>query len=309
MVKRDCFGFLALCALNAIAACACPTTDYASAWAKVEDQKDEVFGSGQGGSGGDSASATPECTSESVAKDCEGPPSPQCGSAICIDGKCALEIKEGPIASQKYGDCKITRCTKHGELESIDDDTDFYNDGNQCTIDFCLDGAAHFELSDGTQCPEAGDGYCYQGKCVECIAILLQATCNNPQEQCDGTICEPFTAQCSSACGGVCAPCKSGFPCVTAADCVSGICANGVCQSPTCNDGVKNDGETGLDCGAPSCSPCPANQGCSAHSDCESKVCMAGICQAPTCIDGETNGDETDIDCGGAKCAPCLESP
>ena len=247
--------------------------------------------------------------------DCAGPPDAVCGNAICIDGKCSLEIKEGPIASQKYGDCKLTRCNHLGELETIDDADDFYNDANQCTIDFCKGGspngviATNFAYPDGVQCPESGDGYCFQGKCVECVAVLSQATCKGVNDYCDGTSCVPFTPQCMGGCGGICAPCNAGQPCFTAGDCLSGVCTNGTCQAPKCNDGVKNDGETGIDCGGAICSPCPANQGCSTPSDCESKVCMFGICQAPTCFDAEQNGDEAGVDCGGAKCAPCLDIP
>lgn len=306
--------FLVLLAACVASACADElSAQEVDSW--IDQVKTEGCGPDGGGQGGDDAITPPECTPESASMDCAGPPDAVCGNAICVDGKCALEIKEGPIASQKYGDCKVTRCNPLGQLEIIDDAEDFFNDGNQCTIDFCkgdsLNGviATNFAYPDGVQCPESGDGYCFQGQCVACVAWLPQATCNNPLKVCDQIYCEQMGLQCAGNCGGSCAPCASDLPCATAADCQSGVCKNNLCQAPTCEDGVKNDGESGIDCGAPSCSPCPVNQGCFAHAQCESKVCMLGICQAPTCFDGEQNGDEAGIDCGGAKCAPCLESP
>lgn len=314
MVMRNVVGFFGLVSFVIASAC-CPATDYATAWIMAEQKADEVFGddagTGEGGSGG----ARPECTPETVTMDCVGPPDAVCGSATCVDGKCALEIKVGSIASQKYGDCKVTRCNQLGELTIIDDAEDFFNDANQCTIDYCrtgLNGDLEHEnllLPDGVPCPEAGDGYCWQGKCVACIEWLPQATCNNPLKVCDQIYCEQIGLQCAGSCGGSCAPCASDLPCATAADCQSGVCKNNVCQAPTCFDGVQNDGETGIDCGASSCPLCPANQGCSAHEQCESQVCVLGICQPPTCLDGTQNGDEIGIDCGGAKCAPCPDSP
>lgn len=314
MVAKHLNGLIWIALLAAGAASACyDSLSLAEADAWVEQKKalgcGPDAGDGSGGQGGSGVIASPECTPKTAALDCPGPPDPVCGSAICVDGQCALEIKPGPIASQKYGDCKQVICLDSGELMEVGDDTDFFNDANQCTIDFCLDGAAHYQLPDGSQCPESGDGYCYKGKCEECVEILSQATCKVPGEVCDQTICEPFTPQCMGGCGGICAPCAAGFPCGSSADCLSGVCKNNECQAPTCFDGVKNDGETGIDCGASSCPLCPANQGCSAHEQCESQVCMFGLCQAPTCIDGTLNGDEAGVDCGGAKCAPCLESP
>lgn len=262
---------------------------------------------GEGGQGGSVANAcTPECTAETAAKDCAAlAPDPRCGSVVCVENKCARQIKPGPIPSQKYGDCKQAVCDGAGNLIEIGDDTDYYNDGNQCTVDFCKSGAAHFVMPDGVQCPETDEGFCYNGECVECIDTLPQATCKGAGMVCDSLFwCVP-AIDCMGKCGGDCAPCAIGQVCVENADCISGVCVGGMCQFPTCADGVKNDGETGKDCGAPSCADCPPGEGCVLPEDCLSSVCMWGICQAPTCIDGVKNGDEEGIDCGGS-CGACF---
>lgn len=133
---------------------------------------------GQGGHGGTGFSS--ECTPETVDKDCADV-LPKfdavCGRRQCIDNKCTLQITPGPIAAQKYGDCQQVVCDNDGRRMEMNDDSDFYNDGNQCTIDYCQSGETHFVLPDGSQCPEAGEGFCYQGQCVECIATLPQYGC------------------------------------------------------------------------------------------------------------------------------------
>lgn len=264
---------------------------------------------GQGGDGGgDSSDAcTPACTPETVDKDCAAlSPHPRCGSVACIENKCVPQVKVGLIPSQKYGDCKQLVCDKGGNLIEMGDDTDFYNDANQCTIDFCKAGATHFTLPDGVPCPETGDGYCFQGACVECVSDMIQAKCSGPGTMCDAYWCVSLV-DCIGKCGGNCAPCAFGYPCLTGADCLSGVCANNKCQSPSCTDGVKNDGETGVDCGSASCEKCPVGEGCETPLNCASKVCMLGICQEPTCTDGEQNGNESGVDCGGA-CEPCVNA-
>lgn len=255
---------------------------------------------GTGGTGGD-PTPPPECLTDA---DCPGPPDPACGTGKCNNEKCTLDIFIGPIASQLYGDCKQVVCDVYGNKLEVMDVGDFYNDGNQCTLDYCFAGMpANDLLPNGIVCPEAQQGYCFEGACVDCVSSIPNAICGLGL-QCTDVSCEPF-GQCMGACGGICAPCANAYPCAIGDDCISKVCMNGACQIPTCMDGVKNDGESGIDCGAPSCSPCPDGEGCRLPTDCTSGVCMTGICQAPTCTDAVQNGIETGIDCGG-NCNPCL---
>lgn len=268
-------------------------------------------GANQGGMGGDVGPA-PECVMDS---DCVGvleAPDPRCGALRCTaEQKCAVEITEGPIASQRYGDCIQSICDSGGKVLDVDDSDDYFNDSSPCTIDFCQNGVSiNLGLPDGSACPDIGDGYCYQGQCVECIALLPGAMCKAPGMACDETTCEPFALCGGGVCGGQCAPCAAGYPCATGADCWSGVCsANGMCELPACTDLTLNDGETDIDCGGPNCSPCIDSLGCAKHADCVSQVCMFAVCQAPSCFDGVQNGDEAGMDCGGVACAACLPFP
>jgi len=240
----------------------------------------------------------PECE---VDAECPQPPSPECGRGFCVDGRCEMEMHSGPLASQRYGDCKIRRCDGGTLIEDYDPN-DIYDDVNDCTFDMCIDGASvNTPLANGITCPVLGTGYCYEASCVECIASMPAAASCGAGLQCDGFWCEPFP-QCSGECGGLCAPCATGHPCKVNSDCLSGNCVSGMCQLPSCSNGKKDGEETDIDCG--SCGPCANGKLCKAPGDCSSGVCKGGKCQAPTCVDGTKNGDESGVDCGGA-CGPC----
>jgi hypothetical protein len=238
--------------------------------------------------------------------DCPQPGSPLCGKGSCTEGKCELEIKVGPLPQQRYGDCKRRDCDVSGAIVEVDDTSDYFSDELECTLDFCKDGAVvNFVMTDGSLCSDPVQGYCYQGKCVECIAVMPGSACSGGNV-CDGFWCEPF-AQCNGGgCGGACAPCDPGSGCVEHSDCVSNSCGGFICQIPTCTDSRKNDGESDVDCGGPTCGPCLDGKECHAHADCISQVCFTGVCQAPTCMDGVQNGQESGTDCGSACGAPCL---
>lgn len=242
-----------------------------------------------------------------VDSDCdEVAPSPECGRGRCVDGACKLVIEEGPLPSQLYGDCKRRECDKGGNVVEIEDTSDFYHDGSECTIDYC-DGSEPINslIPNAVPCPLSGEGYCYEGACVQCIAIMPAASCKGADLACYDIYCESFSLCGGGKCGAGCAPCGSGSPCSSVTDCVSEVCKAGFCALPSCSDGVKNDGETGVDCGFDSCGPCPDGGGCKQPVDCISGVCKFGKCQPPTCFDQIQNGGEENIDCGGA-CNPCL---
>lgn len=259
----------------------------------------------------DSCGAGESCTLEcNVDTDCAQPADKRCGAGKCAQGKCQLDVRVGAIASQIYGDCQRVECDEHGAIVSIVDPTDVYDDGRECTWDYCVNLEAKNDVfPDGLVCPESQQGACYQGDCRECLAPFLggKFDCGKPNHWCHYYWCIPMDP-CGAAgmmgCGGVCEPCGPGNPCGSDAECYYGSCEGGKCQQATCDDGRKNDKETGVDCGGPACPICPAGQGCIWPTDCESDVCIKGECQAPSCIDGKKNGAESGIDCGG-PCDPC----
>ena len=259
---------------------------------------------GSGGSSGGGGVVEAECIADS---DCPQPPDKRCGAGTCVNGACSLTVNVGPIASQVHGDCKQLLCDAEGNVVALNDPSDWYEDGRECTYNYCQDGEPKSDpIPSGSVCPVAGMGYCFEGECVECIQGLPGAEdCKDPSFTCDDRWCEP-TNLCSDpqACGGLCQPCKIAHACSSDLDCESGNCASGMCQLPTCQDGKVDSEETDVDCGGPLCSPCPAGGWCVMPSDCESDVCVKGKCHAPACTDGKKNGNELGVDCGGS-CDPC----
>jgi hypothetical protein len=266
---------------------------------------------GAGGAGGISGG---ECV---AASDCGVSVDAKCGKVECIDGACKIEINPGRLGSQKAGNCESVYCDPLGKVVALQDPSDPYNDGKQCTIDVCIEGAfLQTPYPDGGTCPETNDGVCYQGTCVECYDTASMNHCGGGLA-CDGVQCVPghctndmldaANGEMAKDCGGPCRPCDAGSPCQVGSDCMSGVCQNNACKAPSCADGVVNDGETGIDCGGPpSCPRCPAAQGCAMGTDCDSGVCWTGKCQPPKCDDGVKNGKETSEDCGGGgDCPDC----
>jgi hypothetical protein len=282
------------CPLGQVVCCDVP---YSAGWCAATCPAD----CNQPDSGADSGVVL--CATDS---DCnEVAPSPECGGGKCIEGACKLVIEQGPLASQLYGDCKRRECNESGNVVEVEDTSDFYNDGNECTLDYCKGSdAANSLIPDAVPCPQSGEGYCYSGACVQCVATIPAASCTTPGLYCDGFYCVSFAMCNGGSCGGGCAPCDTAAPCGVGTDCASGSCKGGFCALPSCSDGVKNDGETDVDCGFDPCGPCPDGSGCHKPEDCVSGVCKIGKCQAPGCFDQTRNGDEENIDCGGA-CNPC----
>jgi hypothetical protein len=259
----------------------------------------------------------PECAGRVCKSDaeCSGPPDPRCGVGRCVEGACAVEVNAGPLESQVRGDCVRLECTPAGAVVSVQDQTDSYDDGNQCTIDLCDHERPMNPMLVSVICPVTGLGRCRQGECVACDAGDSANNDCGGGLACDGVLCvprhcvdndfDPRDGETAQDCGGPCRPCSVDFACRIGGDCVTGVCEAGLCKAPTCGDHVKNDSETGVDCGAASCPLCPAGQGCITGANCQSGVCWAGVCETPTCTDGVKNGDERGVDCGGGCTSAC----
>jgi len=251
--------------------------------------------------GNDGAGSVTKCESDG---DCPQPSNGRCGEERCVEGKCDLHIQVGPVPSQVYGDCQEVVCDWDGSVVSKEDSSDAYDDGRECTVDYCEGGKpVNKPLPEGLLCPTSKKGVCHDGECVECLEGG-ENVCEGQEMVCVYNYCTPFDQCAKMFCGGPCAPCYAGFSCVYNGDCLDGKCVGGKCQPPTCDDSLKNGEEEDVDCGGPTCGPCADGQGCLSPSDCQSNVCISGKCQAPTCFDGKKNGAETGIDCGG-PCGPC----
>jgi len=254
----------------------------------------------------------PACTSDA---ECPGPPDRRCGTGVCTNGRCALDVRASqPIENQYPGDCKTTVCSPAGALVEWSDPSDLPEDGNPCTYDLCEAGEPQNpSMPENHPCTGESIGICVAGQCKECsesIDVMCLAGLKCHLAKCVPMTCTdtiPNGQETDVDCGGPeCPPCDPGNLCAQASDCTSGVCTGGVCQAPTHTDGIKNDDETGVDCGYPAgpTYACEHGEGCKDASDCKSAVCYSGICLAPTCKDAVKNGSETGPDCGG-ECPPC----
>lgn len=274
--------------------------------------------SSSGGGAGDGASTsssgaggctqTSDCPTPSTAGQCEQ-------AAKCENNTCTVVFVPGPAKSQKYGDCMKGVCDDEGKVVMMPDDSDFYDDGNDCTDDLCQNGKPINPTKLNFMC--GGDGSicaivpgATYASCLACNPANLMSC--GPTAACSRGKCVPLHCQDGIAdsgesgvdCGGLeCNPCMPGGGCNSHIDCASDICTNGKCATPSCSDTHKNGAETDEDCGG-NCPPCMDNLHCITQGDCKSQVCFDNKCLPPTCTDGVKNGNEEGIDCGGT-CPAC----
>lgn len=268
-------------------------------------------GGGLGGSNntGGSGGTTP-CMADTDCLFLAGP----CVDATCVSGQCMQEptVAGVPTASQIIGDCRTTQCNGMDGIQIVEDALDVYDDGLECTAEFCEMGVPKSEpTAPGTPCNNDAWLCNDNGACVECITT----------SQCGGTnICvlgACVLASCANGttdagetdvdCGGACTPCTAGKNCQLGVDCASAVCTSFKCVAAGCSDNVLNGDETGLDCGGSCATKCGEGAYCVSPGDCQSGACVAAVCKAPTCTDGIQNGGEAGADCGGGcpfACSP-----
>lgn len=288
--------------------------------------------SGGGGTGGTGSTTSVECTDVSMCGTLSVPPGPcaSLGKKACVGGKCVVQYAAGDAPSQQYGSCKVKKCDDAGNATDEIDDTNVYDDGNDCTTDACNGGVpSNMHKAAGTDCTQDGiAGYCVLSPDPGTPLLWVCSKCNpdGPNTCVGGAVCVKGVCapihctdttknsnETDTDCGGGttsnCLKCTAMKTCSNGmADCWSGLCLGGKCSPAGCADGVRNGDETDTDCGGVNCGNlCKDGLACILSSDCESKVCMGNVCQAPTCTDGVQNGDEDGLDCGGpvSMCPPC----
>jgi len=96
-----------------------------------------------------------------------------CGSVSCDTGVCVTtyETDGTPTFVQTDGDCKKDVCNGAGLIVSISDDTDVFDDGNDCTANICTGGVvSNPALDAGVICAQNGGVVCDgAGNCVDCL--------------------------------------------------------------------------------------------------------------------------------------------
>jgi hypothetical protein len=251
-------------------------------------------GTGTGGATGTTTSGTPctdvvQCTANVT----------ECQQPVCQNGYCGVQYTSAGTASTKQtaGDCLKVVCDGQGNPSPQPDDDDKPDDGNDCTIDGCDQGAPfHQPQPKGTACTQLAGGLCTDsGACVECLSSSdcpSSGVCTN--NKCAAAGCTDKVKNGTETdvdCGGTCSGCAAGKVCGVDADCASKTCASGLCKA-TCTDVAKNGAETDVDCGGADCGPCASGKLCLTGTDCETGRCTGGKCADVLLISQvQTRGD------------------
>ncbi|AKT40663.1 hypothetical protein [Chondromyces crocatus] len=148
------------------------------------------------GSSGDVCDGAGTCGQCNSASDCVNlPDDGACATRTCVNHVCG-QVFTGAgtlVPNQTVGDCQVRVCDGAGAEVSMPDDTDFVDDGNECTIQDCNNGQPRsVDASLNTPCGGGNQLYCNgAGACVGCTAndqcgqgtFCGERVCN-PSQQC-----------------------------------------------------------------------------------------------------------------------------
>lgn len=178
-------------------------------------------GVGKGGTGGGAGGDRPDGGECTVAEDCPETGN-ECVKRVCEDGVCGTKNVEAGyrVEDQETGDCKVKQCDGNGAVETVNDDTDVFDDGNDCTIDSCEDGEPkHAPTAKDTACGEGGKLKCDgDGQCVGCTTA---SECSGEDTFCKERACD------EGVCGFTTKPSGEALP---KADQVEGDCKEKQCD-------------------------------------------------------------------------------
>ncbi|MBX3130167.1 MAG: lamin tail domain-containing protein [Polyangiaceae bacterium] len=203
-----------------------------------------------GGTQCDGLGACVQCLS---AADCGA--DTECATYLCTAGACGVDFAPvGTLVSgQTAGDCQRVQCDGAGSEQSVADNADLPDDGNQCTTGVCTAGApSQSALPAGTACSQSGGQVCDgAGSCAECVTPA----------QCPGgglcvlSVCQPATCadglqnqdETDTDCGGAtCPQCAKDQGCALGSDCETGVCVGGTCAAPMVLGTAPADGATNV---------------------------------------------------------------
>ncbi len=233
-----------------------------------------------------------------------------CMKFTCTDGVCGTSnVASGHVvANPTKGDCQSDQCDGNGNIISnASDNSDLpADDGNQCTVATCQNGApGSVPAVAGTPCNQNGGSVCDGSS--SCVSCLTEADCPS------GGACQVATCS-AGACGFVAAGAQT-LPAEsqTEGDCEVLVC-DGTSQSPTqvpaqagttCNE---NGGSVCDEAG--SCVSCLSDTDCPTGGACQAATCNAGTCgfaaagaqTLPAAL--QTAGDCQVLECDGTSQSP-----
>jgi hypothetical protein len=259
----------------------------------------------------------------------------QCGAeTFCATNTCAASVcgraftaagTVAPMNLQDPGDCQSQICDGDGGLAPIAEDTDTpQDDGDECTLQTCVDGAPMFPpalidtpcASGGSFCDGAGacvgcnagsqcgtDTACVQFACVTnaCAVLVAQPGTPIPSESQVAGDCQLLS--CGNSGGVQSAMDDTDLP-VDGNDCTSDVCTTGAPSNPpinaggACGDGTQMCDDMGR------CLSCFDASDCEGGTFCSPMACVAGACVAAPLAPGTPveDVDQVDGDCQRSQC-------
>ncbi|MBX7083816.1 MAG: hypothetical protein K1X88_31695 [Nannocystaceae bacterium] len=225
------------------------------------------------------------------------PPDDTCRSRSCDDGVCGQHFADAgtrlPDVAQRPEDCRVLVCDGRGGSESVADDDDVPDDGLECTLERCEDGAPSSMPADaGTRCAA---GSCNDaGACTGCSNA---DDCGGEQDFCQTPSCTDAVCGVVVTDGGTALPDGE----QTTGDCQRRECDGGGnivavaantdlppdddndCTEEACHDGVAAHDPLPADtaCGQ---GVCDGDGGCVECND-DAQCPAAGVCTVGVCID------------------------
>jgi hypothetical protein len=271
--------------------------------------------------------------------DCPGTDS-ECSQRICVNQQCdvAFEAQGTPLAIQPPGDCKLEQCDGNGGTESINDDSDPFDDSNDCTADTCNAGTPVNTPTPGASCgvglvcdangacagctvpSDCGaDDFCKTRTCVNNTCGINPTADGTPLPQQTAGDCK--VAQCDGAGNSEVIADDNDKP-VDGLECTNDVCTNGAPSNPpksvgtACNGGSDVCTANGqcVDCNSPA--DCPATPNACTFATCNGNSCGTSnspsgtVCGTPSCTGGTQqaaalcNGSGTCQPGASASCAP-----
>jgi hypothetical protein len=245
-----------------------------------------------------------------------------CSVRTCINNTCGFHASDAGILSsgQTPGDCLQLRCDGDGGVSDAVDDSDLpADDGLQCTVQGCNNGAPfNAPSSTGTSCNEDGGSFCDgTGFCVQCNA---PTDCGPTGNQCTARTCSSGVCGTSnntigtfcnqdagSVCNGSgdCVQCNLANDCaLTGNQCTAPSCTSGVCGSNPLSTGTACNTNNGTFCdGTGLCVQCISPTDCPATgSECIARTCNQGLCGTNNLPTGTVTPTQVAHDCKQREC-------
>jgi len=245
--------------------------------------------------GGSLCNGSGECVECLIADDCPGADT-ECAVRTCsATGVCGVDnaAQGAPVASQIVGNCKKDQCDGNGAVETVNDNLDVEDDGNECTDNSCNMGvpvAAPTAIN--TACGvggllkcDGGAGGTTVGLCVGCTEV---SQCATPGNTCLVATCVAGSCGTANQTNGT--ACSDGDSCSQTDTCQAGACTGAnpvVCTaSDQCHDVGTCAPATGL-CSDPNKAngtTCSDGNGCTQTDTCQAGACTGAspvVCPMP----------------------------